>query len=192
MIRRIASAAAAAGLALTLAAGPAAAAEYKIDPAHSSVNFVISHLGFSMMDGRFNDVSGTFTYAPEEGPGAQAITVVIPTASIDTNHAERDKHLRSADFLNVEEYPEARFESTGFSGDESGGVMTGNLTLHGVTRPIEIQVETVGEGDDPWGGYRAGFKGTTTLDRSDFGISYDLGPAAETMDMTLHIEGIRQ
>lgn len=156
------------------------------------MEFKISHLGFSTLSGRFNDISGTFTYAPDEGEAAQAISIVIPTASIDTNHAERDKHLRSDDFLNVEEYPEARFVSTGFTGDESGGVMSGDLTLHGVTKPIEIEVRKVGEGEDPWGGYRAGFIGTTTLNRNDFGISYDLGPAAETVDMTLMIEGVRQ
>lgn len=191
MLRSRLSAVAGAGLALLLA-GTAHAAEYKIDPAHSFVEFKISHLGFSVMDGRFNDLSGTFTYAPEEGEAAQAATVVIPTESVDTNHAERDKHLRGSDFLSVDEFPEARFVSTGFEGNESGGVLTGDLTLHGVTRPIEIDVEKVGEGEDPWGGYRAGFIGTTTIDRNDFGISYDLGPAAETVDLTLMVEGVRQ
>lgn len=192
MLRSSVSAIVGAGLTLVLSVGLAQAAEYKIDPAHSFVEFKISHLGFSTLSGRFNDISGTFTYAPDEGEAAQAISIVIPTASIDTNHAERDKHLRSDDFLNVEEYPEARFVSTGFTGDESGGVMSGDLTLHGVTKPIEIEVRKVGEGEDPWGGYRAGFIGTTTLNRNDFGISYDLGPAAETVDMTLMIEGVRQ
>lgn len=175
-----------------LSASVAQAADYKIDPAHSSVEFKISHLGFSVMDGRFNDISGTFAYDPEAGEAAQSISVVIPTDSVDTNHAERDKHLRSGDFLNVDEFPQATFESTGFQGDENGGVMTGNLTLHGVTKPIEIQVEKVGEGEDPWGGYRAGFIGTTSIRRSEFGVSYDLGPAAETVDLTLMIEGVRQ
>lgn len=181
-----------AGAALVLTVSVAQAAEYKIDPTHSFVEFRIPHLGFSIMDGRFNDISGTFTYDPEAGEAAQAIAVTIPTDSVDTNHAERDKHLRGDDFLAVDEYPEATFKSTGFSGDENGGVMTGDLTLHGVTKSIEIQVEKVGEGKDPWGGYRAGFIGTTTIDRSDYGISYDLGPAAETVDMTLMIEGVRQ
>lgn len=182
----------AATLLLCLGPGAAQAAEYVLDPAHSFIEFRISHLGFSTLAGRFNDISGTFTYDPEAGPNAQSVRVVVPTASIDTNHAERDEHLRSDDFLNVDAYPEARFESTGFTGDQSGGVMTGTLTLHGVTKPIEIQVEKVGEGKDPWGGYRAGFTGTTTIDRSDFGLSYDLGPAAETVDLMLMIEGIRQ
>lgn len=178
--------------ATTLAATVAGAADYKIDPAHSFVEFKIPHLGFSIMDGRFNDISGTFHYDPEAGESAQAISVVIPTESIDTNHAERDKHLRSDDFLNVDDYPEARFESTGFSGTEEGGVMTGELTLHGVTKPIEIRVEKVGEGQDPWGGYRAGFTGTTTIRRSDFGMSYDLGPTGDEVDLMLMIEGVRQ
>lgn len=179
-------------LLIGVAASTAAAATYQIDPAHSFVEFKIPHLGFSVMDGRFNDISGTFSFDPEGNEADQGITVVIPTASIDTNHAERDKHLRGEDFLNVAEYPEARFESTGFEGDADGGVLTGNLTLHGVTKPIEITVEKVGEGKDPWGGYRAGFVGTTQLKRADFGISYDLGPAAEVVDLTLMIEGVRQ
>lgn len=177
---------------LSLSATAAQAAQYELDPAHSFVEFRISHLGFSTMAGRFNDLSGTFTYDPEAGPSAQKIEVVIPTESIDTNHAERDKHLRSDDFLNVDEFPEARFQSTGFTGDETGGVMTGDLTLHGVTKPIEIKVEKIGEGKDPWGGYRAGFTGTTTIERGDFGMSYDLGPAAETVELILMIEGVRQ
>jgi polyisoprenoid-binding protein YceI len=192
MFRTTVSAFTGAGLALVLTAGLANAAEYKIDPAHSFVEFKISHLGFSTMDGRFNDISGTFTYAPDEGEGAQAVAVTIPTASVDTNHAERDKHLRSDDFLNVEAFPEATFKSTGFTGDENGGVMAGELTLHGVTKPVEIQVEKIGEGKDPWGGYRAGFTGTLTITRADFDMAYDLGPAAETVDLTLMIEGVQQ
>ncbi|MFQ5328670.1 MAG: YceI family protein [Thermodesulfobacteriota bacterium] len=176
----------------TLAGGiTAQAAEYKIDPDHSFVEFRIQHLGFSWLYGRFNTVSGDFSHDPVQ-PKSNRIAVTIDTGSVDTRHAERDKHLRSKDFLDVKKYPTATFKSTGYSGSTEEGNMEGALTLHGVTRPITIKVKKVGEGKDPWKGYRAGFIGTMTLKRSDFGISYNLGPASETMEMELSIEGIRK
>jgi len=178
-------------LVLAAAGAPAPAAEYKIDPAHAFIQFRISHLGFSTLAGRFNDFSGSFTW-DKEAPEDSSIEVEVDTASIDSNWAERDKHLRGEDFLHVDEYPIATFSSTGYSGDAEGGKLEGELTLHGVTRPIVLDVEHVGEGPDPWGGYRAGFKGTTELRRADFGIDYDLGPSAETMTFDLYIEGVRQ
>ena len=172
---------------------PGWSANYKIDPGHSFVQFRIKHLGFSWLSGRFNKVSGKFKYDPEAGPEAQSISVTIDTASIDTNHAERDKHLRGADFLEVDKYPEAKFESTGYKGDANGGMMTGNLTLHGVTKAIEFPVKKIGEGKDPWGGYRAGFEGSYTLTRSDFKLDqFNLGPASVSLEMQLYVEGIRE
>ena len=191
MIKRTLGAAlVAAGLAFSGAA--AQAADYTIDSGHSFVQFKISHIGVSWMIGTFEEVSGSFTFDSEAGPEGQSITVEIDTASVDTNHAERDKHLRSADFLSVDEFPTATFVSTGYEGDAEGGVMKGDLTLHGVTQPIAIAVKMVGEGKDPWGGYRAGFEATVTLTRKDFGMGYNLGPAAESMDLFLFIEGIRE
>ena len=183
------------GLILTLALGSIAAAspaaDYEIDSAHSFVEFRIKHLGYSWLYGRFNKFSGHFTYDPDN-PQANAITVSIDPASVDTNHAERDKHLRGTDFLDVTKYPDATFESTTYTGDADGGTIEGMLTLHGVTKPISIRLEKLGEGNDPWGGYRAGFIGTTTLTRRDFGISYNLGPASESMELEIGIEGIRK
>ena len=144
------------------------------------------------MIGTFDTLSGSFTYDPDAGPEGQSISVEIDTASVDTGHAERDKHLRSADFLNVDEFPTATFVSTGYEGDAEGGTMTGDLTLHGVTQPIAIAVKTVGEGKDPWGGYRAGFEGTASITRKDFGMGYNLGPASESMELFLFIEGVRR
>ena len=191
MIKRTLGAAlVAAGLAFSGAA--AQAADYSIDSAHSFVQFKISHVGVSWMIGTFEQVSGSFTYDSEAGPEGQSITVEIDTASVDTNHAERDKHLRSADFLDVDEFPTATFVSTGYEGDAEGGVMTGDLTLHGVTKPIAIAVKRVGEGKDPWGGYRAGFEGSVTIARKDYGMGYNLGPASETMELSLFIEGVRR
>ena len=191
MITRVLGAALVAA-ALALAGTAGQAADYRIDSGHSFVQFKISHIGVSWMIGTFEEVSGSFTFDSDAGPEAQSISVEIETASVDTNHAERDKHLRSADFLNVDEFPTATFVSTGYEGDAEGGTMTGDLTLHGVTREIAIAVSKVGEGKDPWGGYRAGFEGSVSLTRNDFGMGYNLGPAAETMELLLFIEGIRQ
>ena len=187
--RTLAAALVAAALTFPAAAGQAA--DYTIDSGHSFVQFKISHIGVSWMIGTFETVSGSFTYDAEAGPEAQSVSVEIDTASVDTNHAERDKHLRSADFLNVDEHPTATFVSTGYEGDAEGGMMNGDLTLHGVTRPIAIAVKKVGEGKDPWGGYRAGFEGRVTITRADYGMGYDLGPASESMDLHLFIEGTR-
>ena len=179
-------------VALAFSAQAAQAADYKIDPSHSFVQFKISHLGYSWMIGTFEKVSGSFTFDPDAGSEGHTVSVEIDTASVDTNHAERDKHLRSADFLNVDEFPTATFVSTGYEGDAEGGTMTGDLTLLGVTKPVAIDVKKVGAGKDPWGGYRAGFEGTVTLTRKDYGVGYNLGPASETMDLFLFIEGVRQ
>ena len=191
MKKRILGAAFAA-VTLVFSAAATQAAEYKIDPGHSFVQFKIAHLGYSWMIGTFDTISGDFAFDPEAGLHEQSISVEIDTASIDTGHAERDKHLRSADFLNVAEFPTATFVSTGYEGGDQSGTMTGNLTLHGVTKEIAIDVEKVGEGNDPWGGYRAGFEGTVTLTRKDFGMGYNLGPASESLELFLFIEGVRK
>lgn len=173
---------------------PALAADYVIDTegAHASVNFKIPHLGYSFMLGRFDDFSGNFSYDPKN-PEATKVDVVIKTASINSNHAERDRHLRSDDFLSAEQYPEARFVGSKFvTSDGEAGQLSGKLTLRGVTQDVLIDVEKIGEGDDPWGGYRTGFAGSTTLTLADFGITTDLGPAAREVEMLLHVEGVRR
>lgn len=181
------------GAALALP-GLAAAEDYVIDTkgAHAFIQFRIKHLGYSWLLGRFNDFSGSFSY-DENNPEASKVSVVIKTASLDTNHAERDKHLRGEDFFDVEKYPEARFVSTGFKDNGDGtAVLTGNLTLKGVTRPVTIDVKHVGHGPDPWGGYRRGFEGRTTITLRDFNIDFDLGPASRQAELFLSVEGIRQ
>ena len=171
----------------------AQAAEYVIDTEgqHAFIEWRIQHLGYSWLYGRFNDFEGGFEY--EDGAIEDtSVDVTIDMASLDSNHAERDKHLREKDFFYVKEYPEASFKSTGIESTDDGFVITGDLTMRGVTKEIEIEAEKVGEGEDPWGGYRAGFHGTTTLTLKDFGIDYDLGPASTTAEVTLSVEGIRQ
>ena len=170
------------------------AADYVIDTkgAHASINFKVSHLGYSFIKGRFNNFSGEFSYDPAN-IDASAVEVVVDTTSLDSNHAERDKHIRSGDYLDVAKFPKASFESTSFTPDANGGgVMKGMLTLYGTSKEIAIQVEKVGEGKDPWGGYRAGFSGTTEIKPREFGMTYNLGPASETVYLDLNIEGIRK
>ncbi|MFV3304785.1 YceI family protein [Pseudomonas sp. NY15181] len=176
-----------------LSAGQAMAADYKIDKEgqHAFIEFRIKHLGYSWLYGRFDDFDGAFTF-DEKNPSADKVKVTINTNSVNTNHAERDKHLRSPDFLNVGKNPTATFESTGVKAEGKTAEITGNLTLNGVTKPVTLKAELVGQGDDPWGGYRAGFIGTTTLKLKDFNIQRDLGPASQEVELTLSVEGVRQ
>ncbi|NBC13517.1 MAG: YceI family protein [Gammaproteobacteria bacterium] len=188
----VAAAIAAAGLLPATAA--AEVEEYVIDTegAHAFIQFRIKHLGYSWLYGRFNDFGGAFTYDTDD-PDNSSIQVDIETASLDSNHAERDKHLRGDDFLDVDKYPDARFESTEVTWHEDGtATVTGDLTLRGITKPVTLEVEEIGAGPDPWGGYRRGFEGSTSFPLKDFGIDYDLGPASTDVEMILSVEGIRQ
>jgi polyisoprenoid-binding protein YceI len=181
--------------ALALTSSPLLAADYVIDSkgAHASINFKIQHLGYSWLTGRFNNFDGEFSFDAAK-PEASSITVNIDPASIDSNHAERDKHLRSDDFLHVDKFSSAKFVSTKITDIEDDGEfdLHGELTLHGVTKPVVIEVKKVGEGQDPWGGYRVGFEGETNIALKDFGIDYDLGPASTHVELELHIEGVRK
>jgi polyisoprenoid-binding protein YceI len=173
---------------------PALADTYVIDTkgAHASINFAIKHLGYSVLTGRFDTFSGEFTYDPAK-PEASTVNVSIDTGSVNSNHAERDKHLRSPDFLNVEKFPKATFVSKKIVLDDKDEFdIVGDLTLNGVTKSITIEVEKVGEGKDPWGGYRAGFSGETTITLKDFNVKMDLGPASQTVQLELEVEGIKK
>jgi len=177
-----------------LVGGQAFAADYAIDKQgqHAFVNFKISHLGYSWLWGTFKDFDGSFSFDAAK-PELSKVNVTLETASVDTNHAERDRHLRSDDFLNVAKHPTATFESTSVKSTGEGTAdIIGNLTLNGVTKPVVIAAKFIGEGDDPWGGYRAGFEGSTTLTLKDFDIKMDLGPASQTVDLIISVEGVRK
>ncbi|HDZ39159.1 MAG TPA: YceI family protein [Marinobacter sp.] len=159
---------------------------------HQFITFKISHLGYSWLYGRFNDFDGQFVY-DAENPQNDSVSVTIDTSSVDSNHAERDKHLRSEDFLYVSEHPEASFKSKRVELDDDGEAdIVGDLTLRGVTREVTLDVEMLGHGKDPWGGYRMGFEATTELRLQDFGIPMNLGKASETVEIIISVEGIRQ
>ncbi len=167
------------------------AADYNIDSVgkHGYILFNVSHMGFSTLSGRFNDFGGSFTWDKDD-PSGSSVQVTIQTASLDTNHEERDNHLRSADFFNVEKHATAEFVSTAYQGDASGGTLAGDLTLNGITHPIDISITAVGEGKDPWGGYRAGFSGEVELQAVDFEFAGPMFP--KTITMSLSLEGIQQ
>jgi len=169
------------------------AADYVIDAkgGHAFIQFKIKHLGYSWLYGRFDDFSGDFSYDPEK-PEASKVDVLIKTKSINSAHAERDKHLRGKDFLNVAKYPEASFSSTSFKPLGNGKAeLKGGFTLNGISKNIIIDVEEIGGGKDPWGGIRQGFTGRAIIALKDFGIDYDLGPASTHVELILDVEGVR-
>lgn len=174
---------------------PSLAADYAIDikGAHASINFAVKHLGYSVLTGRFDKFDGEFSYDAAK-PEASKISVTIDTSSVNSNHAERDKHLRSGDFLEVDKYPQATFVSKQVvvGSDKNHFDLVGDLTLHGVTKSVTIAVQKIGEGKDPWGGYRAGFQGETEINMRDFNIKMDLGPASQTVKLELNVEGVKK
>lgn len=194
MIKKTAIATALSAAAL-MGVSHAQAANYAIDidGQHAFVQFKISHLGFSYILGSFEEFSGSFSYDPEN-LDASSVSVDVDVASLNSNHAERDKHILGDDFLDAGQYPTATFASTGFepTGDQQG-VLTGELTLHGETNDFEMPVTLLGEGEDPWGGYRAGFEGTTTLVLADYGIDMsDFPEVMHELELYVTFEGIRQ
>lgn len=173
---------------------PVVAADYAVDTGgkHAFIQFKVSHLGYSYVVGEFPDFDGSFFYDPDN-PAASKVSLEIDTTTVDTRHAKRNVHVRGSDFLNVKKFPTAKFESTGYEETGGGsGVLTGDLTLHGVTRPVSVEMTRIGEGKDPWGGYRAGFEGNAVIAMADFGIDYNLGPASRDASIYFSIEGIRK
>lgn len=181
------------GASLLLSSMTANAADYKIDKEgqHAFIQFRIQHLGYSWLYGTFKDFDGSFTF-DEKNPAADKVDVTINTSSVDTNHAERDKHLRSADFLNTSKNPQATFTSTEVKKEDDELKITGNLTLNGVTKPVTLEAKMLGEGKDPWGGYRAGFEAEGEIALKDFNITKDLGPASQKVQLMISVEGVRQ
>ena len=166
------------------------ASEYIIDTkgAHASINFKVKHLGYSWLTGRFNNFSGSFNY-DANNVNASNINVEVDMSSLDSNHAKRDKHVRSDDYLDVDSFGSASFVSTSIK--ETGNntlEVVGDLTLMGVTKSMTFAAEKIGEGKDPWGGYRAGFSATGSFSSAEFGLPDHVGEVV----LDLHIEGIRQ
>lgn len=173
------------------------AATYQVDPDHTTVEFKIRHL-FSWVKGTFNQFEGQVIYDPEN-PESWSTSATIQVASIDTRVQQRDDHLRSADFFDVEKYPTMTFVSTHVTDVEANrGKLHGNLTLHGVTKPVTFDLTIHGVGQDPWGNVRAGFTAVTTINRIDYGLNWNQVLEAgnllvgEEVEITLEVEGLRQ
>jgi polyisoprenoid-binding protein YceI len=159
----------------TILEAPATSSVWHIDPAHTQVEFAVRHLMISTVRGRFSDVKGTLTVPDGDFSRAQ-IAVVINAASLDTREPQRDAHLRSPDFFDVEQFSTLDFRSRRVEADrrDSGKLLVvGDLTLRGVTREVTLAVTSEGRGRDPWGGERAGFSATARISRKDFGLTWN-------------------
>lgn len=168
---------------------------YMIDTVHSSANWKIRHL-FSKVSGTFADVTGTIWVDRDQLETAK-VQAKMTVKSLDTNHEKRDTHLLSSDFFNEEKFPLMRFVSTSVEATgKNEGFIYGDLTMHGVTRSVKLEFKVLGFGPDPWGGYRSGFEASTTLKRSDYGITYGLddkggGAVGDEVEVTILLEGIK-
>ncbi len=174
------------------------AAQYTIDAAHSEVLFKVKHLGISTITGRFANLSGAFTFAADAGE-TPAATAIIDAASIDTNNEKRDAHLKSPDFFDVEKYPQLTFTTTEVSSLKEGRfTVAGDLTMHGVTKPVVLEAAWSGSVKDPWGNERAAFTASTRINRKDFGLTYnqvmETGGlvVGDEIQVILEIEGVRK
>ena len=177
---------------LAAAASASAAETYQFDPVHSSLVFKVKHLGVAYVYGRFNDLNGTLTI-DENNPKNSSVQASVRAANVDTNHDKRDNHLRSPDFFNAEEHAMVSFQSTSFERTGSDTyTVKGNLTLLGVTRPIEVSVRHTGSGKDPWGGFRTGYETTFAINRSDFGMDYLLKGVSDEVTIFMAVEAVRQ
>ncbi|MGI5456147.1 YceI family protein [Streptomyces sp. CA-249302] len=170
---------------------------WTIDPAHSSVGAVAQHLGISSVHGRFTDFAGRIEIAPDEVEKSR-VEAVIRADSIDTGNGMRDQHLRSADFLDVERFPEITYRSSGLTAAGSDRwTVHGELTLHGVVRPVDLDLAYLGTGSDPWGGTRAAFRATTELRREDFAMNYNqvvqagIAAIGTTLRVELNVQAVQ-
>ena len=175
-----------------------AKATYQIDPSHSAAHFSVRHMMISNVRGEFTKVSGKLVYDPEN-PAQSSVETIIDTASINTRDAQRDGHLKSPDFLDAEKYPTIEFHSTGVKCNDGGWEVTGNLTIHGVTKSVVLDVDgPTPEVRDPWGNTRLGASATTKIDRKDFGLTWnsvlETGGlmVGEEVKITIEVEAVKE
>ena len=183
-----------AAMALTLAISAPTMAKsesYAIDPTHSFVQFKASHLGFSWLMGRFNKLDGTLDY-DDSNISNSRIAVTVHTESLDSNHAKRDKHLMSDDYIDAGKYPKASFTSSKVTQKGKDIIIEGKLKFRGKSRPLTITAQEIGAGKDPWGGYRRGYEGIATIDVTDFGMRGKAGEASAQVELRLFIEAIKK
>jgi polyisoprenoid-binding protein YceI len=183
----------AAALAVVAFAAPSFAAEsYKVDPVHSSAVFRIKHANVSYFAGRFNAPDGTFTL-DDADPTKSSFNIVLSVDKIDTANEKRDAHLKSPDFFNAKQYPTITFKSTSVKkGEGSALQVTGDLTMHGVTKSITVPVELTGKGQFPAGTQRAGVEATFVVKRSEFGMTGMQGPLGDDVKVLVGLSAVKQ
>jgi polyisoprenoid-binding protein YceI len=163
---------------------------YDVDAVHSAVMFRAKRMGVVYVYGRFNEFAGTIDLTGDD-VSAGKLTLEVKTTSVDTGNQRRDDHLRSPDFLNAAQLPVMKFESTGVRAVGGAFEVSGNLTLHGVTKPVTATVEKVGSGKDPSAGKAlVGFEGKFTLKRSEFDIKYMVGPVSDEIDIHIALQAV--
>ena len=171
--------------------------KWDIDPVHSSINFSVRHLMVSKVRGQFSTWSGSFEFDPRN-PLTTKVDIQIDANSIDTKDAQRDGHLKSADFLETEAHPHITFK--GKSIEKKGGdeyKLSGDLTVHGTTLPVTLDVEYSGQAKDPWGGERVGFSAHTSINRKDFGLAWNQALetggllVGEKVDIQIELEAVK-
>lgn len=170
---------------------------WNYDLSHSSITFMVRHLMVSKVYGTFGKWEGTLAF-DEKNPAASKAQVTIQTASVDTKEEKRDAHLKSADFFDVEKLPTMSFVSTGVDHVEGNTFhVKGDLTIHGVTKPVVLEAEFLGRAKDPWGGERAGFSAKTSINRKDFGLGWNVALEAggvlvgEKVEITIEAEAVK-
>jgi polyisoprenoid-binding protein YceI len=170
---------------------------WTLDPSHSQVEFGVRHMMISTVRGYFTGLEGT-VHLDEEELSRSSVDVTIDASTIDTRNADRDEHLRSADFFSVEEHPTIRFASSGVEKDGEGFRVPGELTIKGVTRPVVLHAERLGGGTDPWGQERVAFRAETKIDRKDFGLTWNQALEAggvlvgDEVRITLEVQAVQQ
>lgn len=174
----------------------ASAADYQVDPVHSTVGFAIRHLGISEVHGAFTNFTGKIAYDPAK-PEEFKASGTVEVASVNTGNDKRDGHLRSPDFFDAAKLPAIKFETTGIKKDDGEWVVTGQFTMHGVTKEIKLRGELSGPVQDPWGKMRLGLSATTKINRLDYGITWnktlDKGGVmiGEDVKISLNIEAVQ-
>lgn len=182
----------------TFVAGSAFAADYSVDPDHSTIGFKVRHLGISSVLGKFGDVKGEYSFDPADVKASKASATIV-AKSVDTENEKRDKHLRSEEFLNTDKFPEIKFVSKEIKDiDGNEFKVVGDLTIHGVTKQVELESEFTGSTTDPWGNERTGFEAEGKIDRRDFGLTWNKVLEAggllvgEEVKIVLAVEGIKK
>src|SRR5262245_16365558 len=179
---------------VTLGLSPARARagdEYAVDPVHSSVTFMVSHLGLAHVHGRFNEFSGSFT-VDKDDPGKSSFAMSMKIDSIDTNNKKRDDHLKSGDFFNARQFPLLTFQSTAVKAIEGGFEVTGDLTMHGVKKEVTLRLRGGKTVEFPKGMMRTGFNTTLTVKRSDHGMKTALDMLGDEVHIAVGVEAVKK